>query len=101
MMNDVERLRERIGQRFPSAATKMDPAETASGSWWLDVEMQGRFLVVEWRPGAGFGISTPSADDYGVGPDEIYTDGDAVFRRIKSLLRTAPVTTHRDTEARR
>jgi hypothetical protein len=100
-MNDVEQLRERLGERFPCAALTMDPAETASGSWWLDVEMQGHLVVVEWRPGEGFGISTPAADDYGVGPDEIYPDGDAVFKRLKRLLLTATAGSRRDTEAQR
>lgn len=100
-MNEVEQLRARLGERFPCAALKMDPAETASGSWWLDVEMQGHLVVVEWKPGAGFGISTPLAGDYGVGPDEIYPDGDAVFGRLKRLLLTVTAVPHGDKEARR
>ncbi len=104
-MNDVERLRERLGERFPSAALRMDPAETTSGSWWLDVESHGHLVVVEWRPRAGFGISTPSRDDFGAGADEIYLDEDAAFERVEELLlgrrRTATVGSHRDTEAQR
>jgi hypothetical protein len=100
-MNDVERLRGRLGERFPSAALSMDPAETPSGSWWLDVESQGHRVVVEWRPRAGFGISTPSRDDFGAGADEIYPDEDAAFERVGELLlgrmRTATAGSHKGT----
>ena len=85
-MNDIERLSERLRERFPTASLKMDPAETPTGSWWLDAELQGHLVVAEWKPDAGFGLSTPSADDFGAGPDEIYPTEVAAFERIKELL---------------
>lgn len=93
-MNEVERLSNRLQKRFPTASLAMDPAETPSGSWWLDVELQGHHVAVEWRSKAGFGISTPSGDDYDSGADEIYTSESAAFDRVKELLlgrmRTVP-----------
>src|SRR4028119_906536 len=85
-MNEVERLRDRLQERFPAVSLGMDPAENPTGSWWLDVELQGHLVVAEWRPGKGFGISTPSADDYGAGTDEVYRTEDKAFERIEELL---------------
>lgn len=85
-MNALECLRERLGTRFPDATLSIDRAETDTGSWFLDATLQGYMLVVEWRPDRGFGISTPSPDDYGAKPDEVYEDGDAAYERVKALL---------------
>ena len=93
-MNEVERLRNRLQERFPTASLAMDPAETPSGSSWLDVELQGHHVTVAWRPEAGFGISTPSGDDFDSGADEIYTSESAALDRVQELLlgrvRTVP-----------
>lgn len=85
-MNALECLRDRLAARFPDAALDIDRAETETGSWFLDVALQGYTLVVEWRPDRGFGISTPSPDDFGAKPDEVYEDADAAFERVKALL---------------
>jgi DNA-binding XRE family transcriptional regulator len=86
MMNDIQRLSERLRERFPTASLKMDPAETPTGSWWLDAELQGHLVVAEWKPDLGFGLSTPSEDDFGAGVDEIYPTEREAFERIKELL---------------
>lgn len=85
-MNAIERLSDTLKERFPTASLAMDPAEVPDGSWWLDVELQGHRVVIEWRPKAGFGISTPSGDDYDSGADEIYTSESAASNRVKELL---------------
>lgn len=85
-MNALERLHERLSARFPHAALTIDGAETETGSWFLDAALQGHLVVVEWRPDRGFGISTPSRDDFGAKPDEVYEDVDAAYERAKALL---------------
>lgn len=85
-MNALECLRERLAARFPEAVLAIDPAETATGSWFLDAKLQGYVVVVEWRPERGFGITTPSPDDYGAKPDEVYEDVEAAYARAKALL---------------
>ncbi|HEX6040207.1 XRE family transcriptional regulator [Longimicrobium sp.] len=85
-MNALECLRERLGTRFPDAELSIDKAETDTGSWFLDATLQEYMLVVEWRPDRGFGISTPSPDDYGAKPDEVYVELNAAYERIKALL---------------
>jgi DNA-binding transcriptional regulator YiaG len=85
-MNDVERLRERLAARFPGAALAIDKAETETGSWFLDARLNGYDLVIDWRPGRGFGLSTPADAVYGQGPDEVHEDADAAYERAKALL---------------
>ena len=85
-MNDIERLQDLLAERFPTATVALDPPEKPTGNWWLDVVLDGHHVVVEYRPGRGFGISTPSVDDYGVGPDEIYDSTTIAYDRVKELL---------------
>lgn len=85
-MNALEQLRERLAVRFPDATLAIDPSETETGSWFLDAALQGHVVVVEWRPDRGFGIATPSRDDYGAKPDEVYEDVDTAYERAKALL---------------
>jgi hypothetical protein len=84
--NDVERLRDRLRERFPDAMLTLDKAETETGGWFLDVSLQGYDLVIEWRQDRGFGLSTPTDDDFGQGPDEVYEGVDAAYARAKALL---------------
>lgn len=84
--NDVERLCERLKERFPDGAYSILKPRLETGSSFLDVTLKGYDLVIEWRPGRGFGLSTPAADDFGQGPDEVYADVDAAYARAKALL---------------
>jgi DNA-binding XRE family transcriptional regulator len=87
-MNQVERLKEDLLNRFPNLAAEIDEPADHRGSWFLDVrrEAGGSSIVVEWRPDRGFGISTPSAEDYGTGPDELYPNEKAAFDRLVRLI---------------
>ncbi len=87
-MNQVERLRDDLAKRFPSLAVAIDEPADVQGSWFLDVRRDGdaRPVVVEWRPDRGFGVSTPEADDYGFGPDELYPNAKAAFDRVVRLV---------------
>jgi hypothetical protein len=84
--NDMERLREQIQERFPEGSYKLLESRTQTGSWWLDVSLNGYWLTIEWRPGKGFGLSTPTEGDAFLGPDEVYEDVDAAYARAKALL---------------
>jgi Helix-turn-helix domain len=84
--NDMERLRGRLQARFPDASYSLDRPETETGSWFLDVASNGYELVAEWRPGRGFGLSTPADDDFGQGPDEVFADVEAAYERATALL---------------
>ena len=87
-MNQIERIRDDLTARFPDLAITLDAPENDRGSWFLDVK-RGRGLspvVVEWRPDRGFGVSTAEADDFGSGPDEIYTNTKATYDRVVRLV---------------
>ena len=85
-MNAIEKLEKQIGERFPNATLAIDRPAHARGRWFLDVSLRDHAVVVEWRPDKGFGISTPSGDSYGEGPDEVFPDADAAWRRVRALL---------------
>lgn len=84
--NDLERLRNQIQERFPDGSYKLLEPRTQTGSSWLDVSLNGYWLTIEWRPGRGFGLSTPTDGDSFLGPDEVYEDVDAAFERARALL---------------
>jgi hypothetical protein len=85
-MNDFERLRDQLQERFPDGSYEVLKSQTQTGSWWLDVGLNGYWLTIEWRPGRGFGLSTPTDGDAFLGPDEVYEDVDAAYERAKALL---------------
>ncbi len=84
--NDVERLRDRIQERFPAGVYELLSPRTETGHWWLDVNLNRYWLTIEWRPGRGFGLSTPTEGDDFLGPDEVYGDVDSAFARARALL---------------
>ena len=85
-MNDLEQLKERLGARFPDASLTIDRPESDAGTWWVDATVQGHLVVIQWRADRGFGISTPTRDDYGSKPHELYDCADAAYERAKALL---------------
>jgi transcriptional regulator with XRE-family HTH domain len=87
-MNQIERLRSSLVKRFPGLAIEIDAPANERGSWFLDVRRDGGVppVVVEWRSDRGFGISTPDGDDYGAGPDEVYTNARAAHDRVVALV---------------
>jgi transcriptional regulator with XRE-family HTH domain len=105
-MNPIERLRDNLVKRFLGIAVELDaPADTA-GQWQLDVRRgaDSPWIVVEWSPSLGFGVSTPGADAYGTKPDELYPSARAAYGRVIQLIdsggRTEPPTGVRLAELR-
>lgn len=84
--NEIERLRDLLENRFPGGSYKLLKPRIETGGWFLDVDLGVYSLTIEWRPGKGFGLSTPTEGDTFLGPDEVYTDLDAAFERAKALL---------------
>jgi hypothetical protein len=87
-MNPIERLRDDLARRFPNIMTEIDPPADAAGLWQLDVRSGGGspWIVIEWKPDLGFGVSTPGADDYGTRPDEVYANARAAYDRVSQLI---------------
>jgi hypothetical protein len=85
-ISPIQELKRQLRKRFPKAIISLDAPERFSGSWFLDVELDGHLVVIQWKPNAGFGISSSAEHGYGEGPDELYKDVEAVYGRAVSLL---------------
>jgi len=63
-MNEIKRLASKIQATLPRATVRPDcPTDDRSQSCWLDIELAGQTVAVEWRPGKGFGISRVAASE--------------------------------------
>jgi HTH-type transcriptional regulator/antitoxin HipB len=85
-MNPIETLKQVVKKSFPAAKCRVDAAENPSGSWFLDVDLDGHALVVEWRPDHLFGLTAGREGVYGEGADETYPDLGSAVRRVLWLL---------------
>src|ERR1043165_962764 len=86
-MNPLQQIEGAILARFPKAECSIDAAETATGSWFLDVSLGDYSLVVEWNPRHGVGITSNPEIGYGEGPEEVFTEvAEAQDRVLKLLL---------------
>jgi transcriptional regulator with XRE-family HTH domain len=87
-MNPIERLHDRLVKRFPGIVAELDAPADLAGLWQLDVRPGDGswWIVVEWKPAVGFGVSTPGADDYGTKPDELYPTAKAAYDRVTQLV---------------
>lgn len=87
-MNQMEQLCAKLTSEIPEVITSLDPPSQPSGTWWLDADVGGHKVIVEWRPGRGFGISaSPAKAVYGEGPDEVLPDVKSAGKRVVALLR--------------
>ena len=84
----IEQIYNDLIKRFPDLVIKLDPSETKTGSWFIDVYREGGLdpVNVEWRPDRGFGVTTPGPYDYGTGVDEVYGSARATFDRVVQLV---------------
>jgi transcriptional regulator with XRE-family HTH domain len=87
-MNPIEKLRNDLVKRFPGINAELDAPADLAGLWQLDVRPGGdsTWLVVEWKPQLGFGVSTAEADDYGTKPDELYPNAKAAYDRVVQII---------------
>ena len=92
-MNEIKRLYAEVTKRFPEVAATLNAPADRDAAWFLEIE---RFndtpILVEWRSDRGFGVSTPTDDDYGTGPDEIYPSAKEAFERVVQLVESGDQT---------
>ena len=91
MRSALERLRERIIGRFPSAQVSIDSPspKNPEGNWSLNVTLGNKRLTMEWRQKQGLGISDSSKSSdhgFGEGPDEVSKKIDSALEGIIKLL---------------
>lgn len=82
----VESLVKQLCSRFPKAKIEVDRPRNRRGDWYLDVTYGNHSVVIRWKEGAGFGVSSSPAHAYGEGADEVYQDEEAAYGRVVSLL---------------
>ena len=86
MSTPLKKLELRLVERFPSASVSVDAPRSATGTWWLDVAVDGNQLHVAWSPTHGFGISSDDPAAFGEGHDEVYPDLKEAWPRVQELL---------------
>lgn len=92
-MNDFHTLYQGLIQDLPEAAdVTVDAPTRGDQAGWLDVRYEGKWVVVEWRPGMGFGVSLieeadedPAAGLF-EGPDQIFRSWREAQDHLLSLL---------------
>ncbi len=87
-MAQIHELEKRLRESFPGARLELSEPAFDDGSWSLDILHEGNALVVQWRKGGAFGLSSLEGHGYGEKPDEIYPDVAGTAKRILALLRT-------------
>jgi len=87
-VNPLEKLRHEVANRFPDINAEIDAPAEETGVWHLDLRPSGgsTWIVVEWKPELGFGVSTPALDEYGTKPDELYQNAEGAFDRVAELI---------------
>jgi transcriptional regulator with XRE-family HTH domain len=93
-MNEIENLKAYLANAYPEAKVELTPPARSDGVWWMDIDLSGKHVVVEWNASTGFGVTTPDADSFGEKADESYRSTERVIRRIDQLFvskdRTSP-----------
>ena len=84
----VDAFLKELHRRLPQSKVTVDAPSRSDGAWFLDARLRRKAVVVEYRPGKGFGVSTPGSGGLGEGPDEILPDAGAAAGRAVQLLRT-------------
>ncbi len=86
----VEALVGAIRRDLPHAVVDVDAPSDLGGRWFIDVVVGGTRVVIEFRPGSGFGLSIGVSGAYGEGPDEVFEDERAIVERLAGIAR-API----------
>lgn len=77
-------LIDRVQAAAPAVSSRVD-GPTAGGYWFIDFALANRLVVVEFRPGVGYGVSVEPHEPF-VGPDIVCDLDAAVARTLKGLL---------------
>jgi transcriptional regulator with XRE-family HTH domain len=88
-MKEMETLKHLLEQALPAATVVLDapsPKQT-NARWWLDVELEGQSVSLDWKQNQGFGLSSTPTEGLGDGPDEILPSVAAALDRVVTLLR--------------
>lgn len=86
-MNELEQLAQTLRSGLPGADITIDPGETETGNWFLDIAADGKLVIVEWKRKRGFQISMIAPDrPYEDGADELFPSVIDAGRRVFEFL---------------
>ncbi|HWO20467.1 MAG TPA: helix-turn-helix domain-containing protein [Kofleriaceae bacterium] len=81
-------LAEQLRARIPDVDLKVHAPSGKGKVWWIDATFRRYSVAIEWSKEDGFGLSTPTEDDYGSAANEVYVDADEAVDRTVQLLKT-------------
>lgn len=89
-MNGIQTLIELLRAQDPGLELELDRPENPQAPWWLNIKRRDQWVVVEWRPARGFGVSlmergNPLSGLFS-GPDEVFEDVEAAAHHVLELL---------------
>lgn len=79
-------LAEELRKRVPGVDVKLHAPSGQGNVWWIDAALRDHSVVIEWAKEDGFGVSTPTEDDYGSAANEVYADANEAIARVVHLL---------------
>lgn len=86
-MISIHELMESVRKAIPEAKFRLDEPDNPEGEWFLDIVHQGKGVVVQWREGGLFGLSS-MGESTGIGQkaDELYSAPETAARLVKLLV---------------
>jgi hypothetical protein len=81
----VQRFIDTVKAAFIEGAIGVEAEETRGKHWWINLRAE-RHLLVEWRPGRGFGFSHGKEPAFGEGPTEVFVSAERAARRVVQVL---------------
>lgn len=89
-----EQLARALESMLPTAQVRLDrPDDVGRGIWYVDAELEGHSVTIEWAGGRGFGVSARADTGYGERVDERHLDVEATLERVADLLQSQSSTT--------
>lgn len=88
-MNAIEQLHGYIREKYPAATAELTPPLREAGMWSLDVDLTDKHLAIQWSSTTAFGISSANNENFGEGPDEVFSTFESTKRRVDELLTTS------------
>lgn len=86
-MSEFARFLRAVRRKVPGLQVEADEAvEGSGGSTFARLAIGNHIVLLEWRPGHGFGIAAGGDGAYGEGPDEVFPDRTAAITRVVGLL---------------
>lgn len=84
-MKFIDDFKYAIQDAFPSATVTIDAPDRDDGLWFIDVTIEKKFIVLQWKHNKHFGLSITS--DFSCQPEETYDTADEVIARIRAIVR--------------